>query len=600
MSAAARVEPTEAKTHKERRGVPSAPLVRIGHVVSVSGSQAIVVLERSADEAARAKDPRVQIGAVIQVHTPVCAVMGLITAITAPMPAVGKKEDIALIEVNLVGETYLNPSSKRLAFRRGVGSMPSIGDAVMLADRHDLTRIYAPPSVASIKVGELYQDTNVPARLLTDELLAKHFAIVGSTGSGKSCALTCILQRLLEGHKAAHVVIMDLHNEYANSFGDLVETISLSDFNLPLWMLNFQELSVALTDQDDNRDEEVMILNEAVVFAKRRYAEAAAGRASLLARKSIESQILTADTPAPFRVSDVIFFIDEELGRLERLRKILPYRRLKARLESLVTDQRYNFMFGSVAVTDTMSDVLGRLFRIPNDGRPISVIDLSTVPHEILDVVISVISRLAFDLAVWGQGRLPLLLVCEEAHRYAPAHCDDRFLPTRKALGRIAKEGRKYGISLALVTQRPSELDPTILSQCSTAIAMRLSSDKDQQAIRQGTYEGLADVADFLPLLGDREAIVLGQAASMPMRIRFDELARKTKPKNMHERFSESWKSDTMDREELEEIIRRWRATGRKATAADDVPPPPMPRNAGDGPLFAGGRRIDPPGTPQR
>lgn len=569
MSHAARIESAAEAAFKERRGVPAVPLVRIGHVVSVVGAHAVVVLERSSDAVEREKDPRVQIGAVVQVLTPHSAVMGLITAVTAPMPAVaGKKEDMALAEVNLVGETLISEKTGRLAFRRGVGALPAIGDGVMLADRHDLTRIYAPPTVASIKVGTLYQDAAVPARLMTDDLLAKHFAIVGSTGSGKSCALTCILQRLLEGHKAAHVVILDVHNEYADAFGNLVEKISMSDFNLPLWMLNFHELCAALTDDDDNQDEEIDILNEAVVYAKKRYADAAAGRAGLLARKNTEAQILTADTPAPFRVSDVIAFIDDELGKLQRLRRILPYRRLKSRIEALVADQRYTFMFGSLTVQDTMSDVLGRLFRIPNEGKPISVIDLSTVPHEILDVVISVIARLAFDLAVWGRGRLPLLLVCEEAHRYAPASGDDKFVPTRKALGRIAKEGRKYGISLALVTQRPSELDPTILSQCSTAIALRLSSDRDQQVIRQSTYEGMTDVADFLPLLGDREAIVLGQAASMPMRIRFDDLKRTMTPKNMNEGFSNSWKGETMDRAELESIVSRWRATGRERNPA--------------------------------
>jgi DNA helicase HerA-like ATPase len=569
MSQAARTETLAESTFKDRRGVPAVPLVRIGHIVSVAGAHAVAVLERSPDAGARDSDPRVQIGAVVQILTPQTAVMGLVTAVTAPMPAVaGKKEDMALAEINLVGETYLNEKTRRLAFRRGVGSLPAIGDGVMLADRHDLTRIYAPPTVASIKVGTLYQDPAVPARLLTDDLLAKHFAIVGSTGSGKSCALTCILQRLLDGHKAAHVVILDVHNEYADAFGDLVEKITLGDFNLPLWMLNFQELCVALTDDDDNQDEEIDILNEAVVYAKKRYADAAAGRAGLLARKNAEMQLLTADTPAPFRVSDVIAFIDDELGKLQRLRKILPYRRLKSRIEALVADQRYTFMFGSLTVQDTMSDVLGRLFRIPNDGKPISVIDLSTVPHEILDVVISVIARLAFDLAVWGRGRLPLLLVCEEAHRYAPAAGDDKFVPTRKALGRIAKEGRKYGISLALVTQRPSELDATILSQCSTAIALRLSSDKDQQVIRQSTYEGMTDVVDFLPLLGDREAIILGQAASMPMRVRFDDLQGRMTPKNLNEGFSNSWKGDTMERAELESIVSRWRATGRERNPA--------------------------------
>ncbi len=221
-------------------------------------------------------------------------------------------------------------------------------------------------------------------------------------------------------------------------------------------------------------------------------------------------------------------------------------------------------MFGGLTVQDTMTSVLSRLFRIPNEGKPISVIDLSTVPHEILDVVISVISRLAFDLAVWSKGGLPMLLVCEEAHRYAPAN-DGKFVPTRQALGRIAKEGRKYAISLALVTQRPSELDSTILSQCSTAIALRLSSEKDQQVIRGSTYEGMLDLIDFLPLLGDREALILGQGVSMPMpmRIRFDELSGK-RPKNMNVGFSKSWKSQNIDRDMLDTIVSRWRTAGRE------------------------------------
>jgi DNA helicase HerA-like ATPase len=374
--------------------------------------------------------------------------------------------------------------------------------------------------------------------------------------------LSILLQRLLEDTAGAHVVILDIHNEYSAAFGDLVERINLENFNLPLWMLNFQELTVALASNEGTRDEEIEILSEGILNAKKRYADAAAGRAAILSRRPGDIAVITVDTPAPFRLSDVIAYLDEQLGKLERTRASLPYRRLKARIEQLVADQRYAFMFGGLTVQDTMTQVLSRLFRIPNDGKPISVIDLSTVPHEILDVVISVISRLAFDLAVWSKGGLPMLLVCEEAHRYAPAN-DGKFVPTRQALGRIAKEGRKYGISLALVTQRPSELDSTILSQCSTAIALRLSSEKDQQVIRGSTYEGMLDLIDFLPLLGDREALILGQGVSMPMRIRFDELGGK-RPKNMNIGFSKSWKSQNMDRDMLENIITRWRTTGRE------------------------------------
>ena len=543
--------------------------VRIGHIVSVSGSHAVGVLERAADAELRDKDPRVQVGGVVRIQVPGSAVVGLISAISAPMPEMGgQKHDIGLIEINLTGE--IDDAGGKAVFRRGVTCLPSLGDPVLMADREDLNCIFAPPGTHSIEIGTLYQDDAVPARLMTDDLLRKHFIVVGSTGSGKSCALTCILQRLLEVRQTAHIVILDVHNEYSTAFGDLVERITLDNFNLPIWMLNFRELCVALTSDDGHQDAEIEILNDGVLFAKKRYAEAAAGRGSLLARKLSENMIITADTPAPFRVSDVIAYIENELGKLERTRMIAPYRRLKAKLETLAVDQRYNFMFGSLTVEDTMTDVLSRLFRIPNNGKPISCIDLSTVPHEILDVVISVVSRLAFDLAVWSKGNLPMLIVCEEAHRYVPVHGDDNFVPTRIALGRIAKEGRKYGISLGLVTQRPSELDTTILSQCSTAIALRLASEKDQQVIRGCTYEGMADLIDFLPLLADREAIILGQATAMPMRIRIDDLAGRGLPHNMNPGFTQKPDAESMDRAALDAIVSRWRNTGRERTG--DLP----------------------------
>jgi len=543
---------------RERRGMPAAPPIRLAHIVSVSGSHAVAMLERQ-DGLANAA--RVQIGALVKVATPTSAALGVITAISAPMAAAeGEPQAPGLIEINLAGEV-VHDGNRRLVFRRGVSSLPSLGDAVLLADKHDLTRVYAPPQAASIKIGSLFQEDSVPARLLVDDLLAKHFLVVGSTGSGKSSAVTCILQRLLADHAHAHVVILDIHNEYSAAFGGLVEPISLDTFSLPFWMLDFPEMCAALVQRDAHYDAEVEILSDAVVAAKKRYNDSATARSGAL-RKTEGNVVITVDTPTPFRMSDIVSWLDEQLGRLERTQFTLPYRRLKQRIENLVSDQRYGFMFGSLSVQDTMGEVLARLFRVPGEGRPISVIDLSTVPPEILDVVISVISRLAFDLAVWSKGGLPMLLVCEEAHRYAPA--GDKFVPTRQALSRIAKEGRKYGLSLALVTQRPSELDSTILSQCGTAIVLRLSSEKDQEVIRGSTYEGLVDLADFLPLLGDREAIVLGQGVSMPMRVRFDDLGKRGVPRSLHTGFSKAWKAPNMDREGLDEIVARWRRAGRE------------------------------------
>src|SRR5215469_753535 len=546
----------------------------LGHIVSATGPRAVALLAPSAHLAEGYERPRVQIGAFLKIRTPRCAVLGLVTGVSTPLPMMDREENsVELVELNLVGEIARNESGQQSVFRRGVANPPTIGDPLVTADHEDLTSVFAPPAVATVKVGSLYQDSTVAARLVVDDLLSKHFVITGSTGSGKSCALTCIIRRILDEYRHAHIVVLDMHNEYKAAFGDGVEAINLGNFSLPFWLLNFQELCAALTTSDEHRDAEAEILSEGIVFARRRYTEPVAGRGALLRRAS-EPMSMTVETPTPFRLSDVIAYIDEQLGKLERAQLTLPYRRLKARIEMMIADQRYNFMFGSLTVQDTMGETLGRLFRVPGNGKPISVIDLSVVPAEILDVVVSVISRLAFDVGVWSKGRVPILLVCEEAHRYAPCTENPQFAPTRQALGRIAKEGRKYGVSLALVTQRPSELDPTILSQCSTTIALRLSNERDQQVMRSSSHEAIVDLLEFLPMLGDREAIILGQGVSMPMRIMFDDLNCDTIPQNLNASFSRSWKSPSLNRQELESIVSRWRQTGREkaepAAAGDD------------------------------
>ncbi|MBI1330820.1 MAG: DUF87 domain-containing protein, partial [Alphaproteobacteria bacterium] len=443
--------------------LPATP--RVAHIVSVSGAQAVAVLE--ANTQAGGGEERVEIGSMVSIPTTRTVVLGLVSAMSVPMPDANRDKDtISLIELNLAGELVADVDGDPM-FKRGVSCLPSIGDAVHMADGKALTLVYASPDSATVEVGSLFQNPSVPARLLIDDLFGKHFIIVGTTGCGKSSALTCILQSLMPEYRHSRMVILDVHNEYANAFGDQAEVIDPTNLNLPFWLLNFQELSKAFITGDHQEEAELEILTDAVLAAKRRYSESATGRL----RRAVESHSVTIDTPVPFRLSDVVSQIDDHLGRLDRTISTLPYRRLKARIETLVSDARYSFMFGNLMIEDTMAEVLGRLFRVPVEGRPITVLNLAAVPAEIMDVVISVISRLAFDLALWSDARLPVLIVCEEAHRYAPADGNDKFLPTRQALSRIAKEGRKYGVSLALVTQRPSELDPTILSQCSTAIA---------------------------------------------------------------------------------------------------------------------------------
>src|SRR5262245_20581332 len=473
----------------DKRAAAPKPTSRFGHIVSISGSQAIASLDASLQQG---MTQRIEIGTLVKIPTARTSVVGIVSAMSSPMPGgdQGEDKEIRLVELSLAGEISTDQAAGMLTFRRGVSNSPALGDPVAFVSRDELACVYLQPKASTIDVGTLFQDASVHAHFVVDELLGKHFLVVGSTGSGKSCAITSILQRVLEEHHHAHIVVLDVHNEYAQAFGDNVERINANNLRLPFWLLNFQETCAALTGSDSHHDAEVQILSEAIVAAKRR--SSGGGQTRRLTGKS--GPAMSVDTPAPYLLSDLIAYLDEQVGKLERAQVTLPYLRLKNRIEALIADARYGFMFRGVMVEDTIASVLGQIFRVPADGKPITVIELAAVPSEILDVVISLIARLAFELAVWSDGSMPSRDVCEEAHRYAPTADGNRFMPTRLALARIAKEGRKYGVSLGLATQRPSELDTTIISQCSTVIAMRLSTDRDQDVMRSNTHDGALDL----------------------------------------------------------------------------------------------------------
>jgi DNA helicase HerA-like ATPase len=551
--------------HSDWQNADRTTQKRLARIVSVTGSQAVAILNAPRADEPHAQGERIEIGALMKIGTPNSSAIGVVSSVTCPLPeSSGSHEGIELIELNLAGEIASDMQTGRRLFRRGVAGMPSVGDPVYSLSSEDLQLVYGQPEVATITVGRLYQNPNVEAHLRVDDLLGKHFLIVGTTGCGKSSATIGILQSVLEKYKFGHIVVLDMHNEYGSAFGEMAEQIDPASLRLPFWMMNFQELTAALTGDDEHKDREIEILSEAVQQSKRRYSES-----QHRLRRASDNIGISVDTPTPFRLSDVTAFIDERLGRLEKTQPILPLRRLKNRIETLISDPRFAFMFGSPVVEDNMSAILGRIFRIPVDGRPITVINLASVPPEILDIVISVISRLAFDFAVWSEGQMPMLLVCEEAHRYAPASTDQKFLPTRQSLARIAKEGRKYALALALITQRPSELDPTILSQCSTVVAMRLSTERDQQVVRANTHEGFVDLLDCLPLLADQEAIVLGQGVIMPVRIKFRNLESRKENGQKSGMFATAWRDPNINREILDSIVGFWRGTNRPDTRSD-------------------------------
>ncbi|MFO1247648.1 MAG: DUF87 domain-containing protein [Alphaproteobacteria bacterium] len=521
--------------------------IKLGRVISVAGCVAQIGLIDGAAPAPRSA------GCLAKISTQNAIVIGVISALKVEPAAAGEK---VIVDLLLVGQLALD--GPRLSFRRGVAHSPCIGNDAYLADRQDLTW-FTVVQDAALEVGTLYRDPRHPGPPARQRTF-KHFAIVGTTGCGKSSALTCVLQQALAAHKHAHVLVLDIHGEYSRAFGALAEVISADSLHLPFWLLNFQELRHVLTSRDDHYDSQSEIFYDAILFAKKRYSDASGGR---VRSRVIEATAASVDAPTPFRLFDLIAFIDEALGKLVSAPIPPSPIAASAHNETLTTDPRYGFMFGNPNMEDNMVDVLAQLFRIPTMAARSPSWNWPPC-RTALDVVILPIARLTFDPRRLERRRPAALLLERRASSLVPADDKKGFHPLRRALARIAKEGRKYGISLALVTQRPSELDPTILSQCSTILAMRLATEVDQRVMRANVHDSTFGILEYLPLLADREAIVLGRGAPMPMRIRFRDLPASCLPTIGQEDFTNRWATPNMDRRQLEDTVARWRTQGRR------------------------------------
>ena len=529
---------------------------KIGSVVSVTGSHALILLDRDSKDEGR--ELRAQLGAIMSIDAGDSVVLGLVSAMSVPSPSHDDpSQSIRLVEIELIGEFSKPTINAPARFNRGVSVYPSLGDSVHIATRDELTALFSINGVSSVRIGVVKQDQDIPATVNVDEIFSRHCAILGSTGAGKSCAVALLLRSVLQRYPNGHIVIIDPHNEYSKSFDDRALVLDPTSFTMPYWMLTFDELAKVLYPQPDQASEELEILADIIVAAKRQNLTVVS-RAGLRTRS--DALAVTVDTPTPYRISDLTGLIDQELGGLEKNRNTAPFKRLRAKLNAISQDARYSFVFGNITVQDTLAEMLGAIFRIPVNGKPISVIQLNGLPSEVVQVVVSVISRLAFEFGLWSQGATPIAIVCEDAHRYAPADPREGFEPTRRALIRIAKEGRKVGVALWLSSQRPTEIDPTVLSQCNTIFAMRLANQADQDALRSVVPDASTSLLNCLSSLGLGEAIAVGEGVPMPTRIRFDALPRGAVPSAVNASFSDGWTVDVENTEFLSRIVEQWRA----------------------------------------
>ena len=490
--------------------------------------------------------------------------LALVSALSAPSPTNNPNEkELRIVEVEFIGELPKGPDGVPRSFRRGLSGYPSLGDPVYRANRAELALAYACDAASSVRVGHIQQDPSIPAMIKIDEMLGKHFAILGTTGTGKSCTVALILRRILDKNPQAHILLLDVHREYAQSFQGMAEIITPDNMSLPFWLLNFDEAVEILVGNQANRDTDVEVLRDLIPMAKQRYLANQRRDKAGISRNTaaaIEAPNVGVDTPIPYRTSDLLGAIEEFMGKLELRNDLSPYKRLKSKLESVSRDPRYSFMFGSLTVQDNMAAILARIFRIPVNGKPIAILELGGLPSEIINVVVSVLARLAFDFGVWSAGKIPITFVCEEAHRYVPNDKTLGFEPTKRAISKIAKEGRKYGVSLAIVSQRPAELDPTILSQCNTIFSLRLTNERDQEILKAGISDAAASLLEFMPTMGTGEAITFGEGVALPTRIKFDMLPEHELPRSNTASFTKNWANDLPDDTFLHEIVNRWRA----------------------------------------
>lgn len=535
----------------------------VGRIVSVNGSKAVVLLDAAHDASRRGPEHRPEMGTLLAIEQTNTAVLAIVSALSVPVPAQREGEaELWIAELGLVGELWKDASGRPQSFNRGVTIYPSLGDRVRVASRAELEMAFCGDLAGAVRVGSLRQDPGIAAMVKVDDLLGKHFAILGTTGTGKSCTTALILRAILESNPAAHIVLLDPHGEYATAFTGWAEVLSPRNLQLPFWLLTFDELLEVLIGDTEGRKAEIEILQELIPIAKARYAMGRAREIQALRRGALDPGRFTVDTPVPYRISDLTALIDERMGKLENKRDLHPYRQLKTRIDTISQDARYAFMFGSLTVYDGMAKILGQIFRVPVNNKPITILELTGVPTEVVNVVVSVLCRMTFDFALWSEGQVPVTLVCEEAHRYVPAKPNVGFEPCKRAIARIAKEGRKYGASLCIVTQRPAEIDPTILSQCNTVFALRMSNGRDQQIVHSAVSDTGLGLLEFLSALGQREAIAFGDGVSLPVRIKFDELPRSALPRSSTARFSEKWQRSVGDEGFLDYIVERWRTSG--------------------------------------
>ncbi len=550
----------------ETMSIPTGQVVRgnaisnavhsVGFVMEIAGAGSMVCLDSSAlSSLMDHNDPSIamagQVGSQIKIRV---GNVWLLASIRTQKLDV-HDHNIITAFVDFLGEGDEERLTGRIYnFRRGVTRYPVPGSEVYAVSSADMKQVYAADSRPHVEIGTVFPTRDIRGALYVDAMLGKHFALLGSTGTGKSTSAALILHKICDLAPEGHIVMIDPHGEYSAAFKSNGALFDVNNLAMPYWLMNFAEhCEVFVTSQGDDRQIDCDILARCLLQARSKN------------RMAEHIGKLTVDAPIPYLLSDLTSILQNEMGKLDKATSSAPFMRVKSKIEELKADPRYNFMFSGMLVGDTMIEFISKIFRLPSDGRPISIIDVSGMPSDITATVVAVLSRLVFDYAIWSRNepQRPILLVCEEAHRYIPSDRVAKASAVRTILERIAKEGRKYGVSLGLITQRPSDLAEGVLSQCGTIISMRLNNDRDQAFVRAAMPEGARGFLDAIPALRNRECIICGEGVSIPIRVALDNLDEAKRPASEDPLFSSLWNETGGEAQILDRVVQRWRSQGR-------------------------------------
>ena len=589
----------------------------LGLVRRVIGSRVLVELSQDIPSANPIIDGRLyrlgQVGSFVRLPLGFLNVYGIVSMVGASEVISNRQETAGYalavgqrwMEVELVGEAY-----GRGTFQRGVSIFPTLDDEVHVVTEGDLAIIYSSLRAAPVQIGAHASSENLAAIIDVERIVTRHAAIVGSTGSGKSNTVAGLLKALgSAGYPGARVVVIDPHGEYGSAFKGFSKVFRIGSvvdpLYIPFWAMSFDELGWFFVDRRAATES----AQDAAL--RERVSEMRKVATSSLAAGVVSPTEITVDSPIPFDIRQLWYDFDfqeratfktsacvrgeEELlvqGDAKSLKPakfrpaslgsaapflnkarigILPQmNRLHARLK----DKRYEFMCSPGPYDGSTSDIDSLLSDWLNHAYPLTVFDLGGLPFEVTDLVVGMLTRIIFEIAFWGRdlpgvGRqAPVLMVFEEAHAYLPRG-ENRFIQgfARRAVQRVFKEGRKYGVGAIVVSQRPSELDETILSQCGTFFALRLTNAEDQGRVKAVVPDALSGLIDLLPALRTGEGVILGEAVPLPCRVRLPLV--EPRPRSDDPPVGENWRHERSTSPEYARAVTGWRTQEQPAPAAN-------------------------------